>query len=609
MKMHGMKMVIIVAAVTQVALAAELEKALTTTDTAALLSELTGQPQETWIRTGTIRATHVEYRAPKTTDKALVESQVQQRVDAYQGNGCKPQVAPRLQKMMADAIPFNVRSELLNEYTMTSTEVVRYDGDRFYWEIVVQSRSDSMQPDDSLADNDMVERFRPEWNGTRIFSWDGSRYVKYNLPINRAVVDTAGRIPRAVNGPLTAGIISWGQGLLTAENVRMAKSSAVTREVEGRSHVHLTLQWPAGTQFECVLDKGRGLAPISATIFGPSHTVNTKFSDHKLVGSRWVPTDIREEQHDRMDDRLLAYDQWTLEAIDAAAPSARDFAPQYQPGAVIQYTNPGQGPKVFLPEHSSLVDTEAALAERMAVACTQGTLPQNCATASLGYVARQLGKPIAAKRLARSVDAKGRTSVSALQELAAERGLYSRAIKTDLTGLQGLLPCQTLLYLPNTHHFVVLAGVEGRSIWLVDLTRSRFIYHAPAEAFAEKEWTSGMALLVSSKPIGKGPGRLDVPESVQQALMGGDWGYLCTYLLQYEHWTNCARVGSLCVGYFRYYWELYGCEEAPGYECLDESLEYEMHSPCVINPLALDKCAVTGQWYSNYMLACGYGPL
>jgi hypothetical protein len=603
MKTYAMMVIL---AVTSAALAAGTERALPASETQALLDRLTSHAQETWISAGTIRATHIEYRAPKTTDQTLVESQVKQRLEAYQGNGCKPQVAPKLQKKVIDAMPFNVRSEWLNEYTMTSTEVVRYDGDRFYWEIVVQSRSDSMQPDASLADNDMVDRFRPEWNGTRIFAWDGSRYVKYNLPINRAVVDTAGRFPRAVNGPLTAGIIPWGQGLLTAENVRSAKSSAVLRQMDGQSQVCLTLQWPAGTQFECVLDSDKDLVPISATTLGPGQTVSTKFQNHKLIGGRWIPMGIYEERHDTKDGRLVEYDQWTLDDIDATTPSSAAFMPQYQPGAVIQYTNPGQGPKVFLPEHSSLVDTEAALAERMAVAWTQGTLPQNCATVSLGYVARQLSKPIAAKQLARSVDASGRTSVYSLQKLARARGLYSRVVKTDLAGLKDLRPYQTLLYLPNKNHFVVLGGIEGLTIWLVDLTRSRFIYRLPAEAFAEKEWTSGVALLVSNRPIAGGTGRLDVPESAQQALVGGDLGYSCTYLLQGEHWDLCTRVGSTCIGLYRYYWELYGCEEAYGYECTEEWLEYMMSSPCINNPLHLSLCSVTGNWSSYYTLACGY---
>lgn len=604
--MYGM---MVMMAVTPVALAVGAERALSASETQALLTELTGRPQATWISTGTIRATHTEYRAPKTTDKELVEAQVKQELDAYKSNGCKPQVASKLQKMMADAIPFNVRSTWLNEYTMTSAEVVRYDGDRFYWEIVVQSRSDSVQPDESLAENNMVRRFRPEWNGTRIFAWDGSRYVKYNLPVNRAVVDTAGRIPRAVNGPLTAGIISWGQGLLTAENVRSAKSSAVTRQMDGQTQVCLTLQWPAGTQFECVLDSDKELVPVSATTLGPGQMISTKFHNHKQIGGRWIPMGIYEERHDGKDGRLLEYDQWTLDDIDTTTLSSAAFVPQYQPGAVIQYTNPGQGPKVFLPERSGLVDTEAALAERMSVAWTQGTLPQNCATVSLGYVARQLGKPIAAKELARSVDAHGRTSVHDLQELARERGLYSRAVKTDLAGLQGLHPCQSLLYLPQKNHFVVLAGIEGRSIWLVDLTRSRFIYHVPAEAFAKKEWTSGVAVVVSDRPIGEGSGRLDMPESAQRALVGGEMGYSCTYLVQDNHWVYCSRVGSFCLGWFYYYWELYDCEEAPGQECTQQSLEYVTASPCINNPLNFSLCAVTGQWYSDYVDACGYGSM
>ena len=43
--------------------------------------------------------------------------------------------------MKLDAIPFNVQYKLANEYSMSSREVVKYDGERFYWEITVNSRT------------------------------------------------------------------------------------------------------------------------------------------------------------------------------------------------------------------------------------------------------------------------------------------------------------------------------------------------------------------------------------------------------------------------------------------------------------------------------------
>ena len=63
--------------------------------------------------------------------------------------------------MKLDAIPFNVRYKLSNEWAMSSHVTVKYDNGRFYWEINVDSRSDSVKPDASLAGNYMTQAIRP----------------------------------------------------------------------------------------------------------------------------------------------------------------------------------------------------------------------------------------------------------------------------------------------------------------------------------------------------------------------------------------------------------------------------------------------------------------
>ena len=124
-----------------------------------ILQEVTGQPRKTWIPAGTIEATHEEYKAPQTTDPNEINGQIAEKVQEYQANPNKRERAETLQKMRLDAIPFNIRYRLSNEYTMSSTSVVRFDGARFYWEINVDSRTDSVKPGKDLAGNFMTEQF------------------------------------------------------------------------------------------------------------------------------------------------------------------------------------------------------------------------------------------------------------------------------------------------------------------------------------------------------------------------------------------------------------------------------------------------------------------
>jgi len=149
-----------------------------------IFEKQTSQPGKTWMLTGVIEATHEEYRAPKTTDLTEVNNQINKEIQEYQSNPDKRELTESLQKMRLDAIPFNVRYRLSNEYTMSSTVTVKFDRDRFYWEINVGSRTDSVKPGIDLEDNFMTEQFDLDWNARRIFAWDGEKYTIYFLPGN-----------------------------------------------------------------------------------------------------------------------------------------------------------------------------------------------------------------------------------------------------------------------------------------------------------------------------------------------------------------------------------------------------------------------------------------
>ena len=141
----------------------QLEKA----EISEILQKLTNQPRKTWISAGTIQAIHEEYRAPKVTDADEISNQIRQAVQEYQNSTNKRELTEELQKMRFDAIPFNVRYKLSNEYTMNSSVVVKYDGERFNWEISTNSRTDSVKPGVELGSNDMTDHFDLAWNARR----------------------------------------------------------------------------------------------------------------------------------------------------------------------------------------------------------------------------------------------------------------------------------------------------------------------------------------------------------------------------------------------------------------------------------------------------------
>ncbi len=130
---------------------ASADRTLSSAETSEILTKLTDQGRDTWVPAGTIEATHQEYVAAQVTDPAVISAEVQKAVNSYQPN---PAWTEEMQKMALDAIPFNVRYKLGNEYTMSSNVTLKYDGASFYWEINVTGRQDSVTKDASLAGNE-----------------------------------------------------------------------------------------------------------------------------------------------------------------------------------------------------------------------------------------------------------------------------------------------------------------------------------------------------------------------------------------------------------------------------------------------------------------------
>lgn len=576
------------------------DRKLSDSEVSQIIKTLTAQPRKTWISSGTISAAHEEYRAPKTTDSGEIDDRIAEAVQEYQANTDKTSVGAEMRQMKLDAIPFNVGYDLSNEYTMNSSVVVKYDGDRFYWEIDVDSRTDSVGPTTDLAGNFMTNEFNLDSNARRAFVWDGQKYTLYSRSANNATVDTSNTFPRAVNGPLTAGLIPWGYGRYSQQSLSADQSSAVETVVGDRTQIHLTIAESDGSEMRFVLDAGRDYAVISHSTHDSDRTIYRQYSDFQTVSGRLVPTAIAIEQFDAGTNRLLASDFWEFTSISGKAPGAGDFSVDYKDGAQIEYASSSSvGSAMY--SHSQKLNAELLLAERLTFAASEKKQAQNCATAALRYATMRLDRNVGDRQLSRLVEASdGETSLHAMKEFVLGQGLHCRAVKTDIRTLGSLTDCQVILHLPNKKHFVLLGDIDNANVWCIDLASKRFCYRADISSFGA-DWTEGTALLVSDAPI-KGSFN-DIDDSGLRTITGG-LGYSCTYLLQEDDVFYCDPMGfGGCGASYEYMPERWGCEEAESGMCWDSGMLRLARCRCTTDSEG-QGCYVDGDWEFYFFLAC-----
>ena len=566
-----------------------------------IFEKLTSQPRNTWISAGTIEAAHEEYRAAKVSDIAEINREIAEQIQSYQGNPNKRELTQELQKMRLDAIPFNVRSRLSNQYTMNSSVEVRFDGDRFYWEIDVSSRADSVKPDASLAGNYMTDEFDLDWNSRRIFAWDGQKYTMYFLPGNHAVIDTTGSTQRSINGPLTAGLIPWGYGYCTYQSLSSAEATAEEKDINGQTQVHMTITNTDGSEMVFVLDPGKDYAVISSSMDGSDTVTSTQYGNYQLVSGNWVPSNISIDQYDARTNKLLAYDIWNFTTISGKTPTPGSFSVDYDADAYIEYRSYLTSKPVSY-SYSYTVDTDLLLLDRLAYAASGAVQLQNCATAALKYTITRSGKDVTDRQLARLVSRPDETtSLYTMKQFVEREGLYCRAVQLDIKALKQLDGCEVILHIPGKNHFIVLGDIDGKYVSSIDLSNNKFYYRTDV-AFFGMDWTEGTALLISEKPIKIHGSFTEISDNQLGNIIGGA-GYSCTNLLQEYDVSFCDEYGGECFGLYELYWERWGCESAPSGSCSTSSMMRCADAPCFNDPYNPWSCDI-GSFTSHYTRAC-----
>jgi hypothetical protein len=449
----------------------------------------------------------------------------------------------------------------------------------------------------------MTKQFDLDWNGKRIFAWDGEKYTTYFLPGNLAIVDSTGETPHIVSGPLTAGIIPWGYGHYAYDSLCAAGSSAVETDTNGQMEIHLTLNNTDGSQIFFLLDPQKDYAVVSCLQTGLGNPVISKqYSGYQLVYGNWVPTIILAEQYEAGSKRLLVSDLWQFTRISSDVPDAGGFTVRYERDALIEYRSNITDSTVQY-RYSQSVDTDLLLAERLTVASSEGTQPQNCATISLKYSLSRLSKDVTDQQLAQLISEPNKTtSLYAMKEFVQSLGLYCKAVKTDIQTLKNLNGCEVILHIPVDDHFIVLEHIDTVYVWTIDLSSNKFYYRTDIDFF-DMDWSGGPVLLISNQPI-QLQGNFTELNDGQLNNIIGNAGYSCTRLIQTYSVIYCTDLGGMCGGMYQEYLTRYGCETAPSGSCTGSRMLRYKESPCIEDPDDPFNCDITGEWTCYYMKAC-----
>lgn len=569
-----------------------------------ILTAMTQTPTKSWVTSGSIEAAHEEYRAPRTTDSNEIDLRIAEEVQAYKDNPSKIQLTEKLQAMKAEAIPFNVRYELSNEYTMSSTVVVRVDGDKFYWQINVDSRTDSVKKPADLEGNFLTDEFDLNCNEERIFAWDGEKYTTYFKPVNHAIVTDT---PSGVNGPLTAGVIRWGHGSYTMDNLYKADLTGLETEIDSREEIQLTVLRTDGTEETFILDPDRAYAVKQYSAQLPNNIfVLQVYGNYRQVAGKWCPGNILTEKHDTTQSphRLLARDIWDFTSIDERSPSSTAFEVSYQIDAYIEDFCFGAEPLQYRysapqPPLVKRIDTDELIRQRLMIQSAAGR--QNCATASLKYVCDNLGADCSLETFSSLVHGeKNSTTLAQIKHFAEDLGLDARAARIDIEALKTLSDYQVIVHLPTRDHFVVVGDIDDKYVRLIDLSSNRLYDRYSIDSF-DAIW-DGMALLVSKNQVKLAGSFTEIDNAKLTKIVGAADCEQCN--------TPCSRSGnSPCngsppfCGSHRIYFSRTCCGSAESGTCSESSLIYESTESCITDPDTLD-CAGFGDWTSSTMDAC-----
>lgn len=483
---------------------------------------------------------------------------------------------------------------------ISTAEEVKIDKGRFRWEINVESHE--------TPDAEKKQSIDVELNSSRIFVWDGETYSLYFKSGKQAILsDGAGNTPFTVNGPLTAGIVPWGYGVYTLENLKVSVTSI---KVDQQGHLLMSISCGEDCSIHIEMDPKKDLAVISQIIERPGKSrVVKKYTNYANISNSWIPSTVSIESYDlsASKETLIKSEFWDFSLADLTPCTEDQLKADYDDNTSIEYRISTK--QAFLYYHKLGLDTKSLLEKKLNILKQASTKLSNCATLAVEYVAGRLGKSFQADELSSLVsEPEKETSLYQMHNLIQTCDLNSAAVRGNIESIASIKNCQVILHLSEANHYVVLDHVDDKYVWLIDLDSDKFYYRTSYAQFA-LEWKDRTALLISKETLDIPAGCTAISETDLHEIKGsaGDFGtYSCTDLIQEYAWQNCSQIGGLCLGNYVIWYNRYGCEfSSEGGFCAGDKLVASIYTICIDDPYIPGSCTVTGDWFvGSYIRAC-----
>jgi len=624
-------------------------RTLSPSEVQAVLQELTANPTQAWISTGSVTGTSIEESWPsyEYTDREI-ELRTAAEIIEFKTTPPASMVDTDYIFDHLDAIPYNIRymyrigtrkEETFRILTNQGqfnwfSELVRFqDGAELKDDVVIPYYMTTEDERYFAKANPPVhasKRFNPNWNQQRTVAWDGQEFLIHNASpsqgLNHAYRQDTPVLPSALPDPLIAGLIPWGHGIYTLDNLARAAVHGSETTVDGVTITKISIHsgiGPSRTQIEATLARQhspQGIPAYALTavqiLKGQQGEFTAKHSGHIWLEGRWVPTQIVTERPQSQYGAERTVRQTFLLEFSSEPVSERDMHPPLR-DAWVEYHAPGLAQPLRY-QMSSTIDSEILLQEKLALMQVKAqnqaharmhppviNRSGNCATLSLGYVSRALGHPIDDRKLASLVDDAGKSSLFDLRKLARQEGLYCEVVSTNIDSLATLGACQIILYLPDKGHFVVLGDVDTFDIQLIDLQKNTFLYPLNKHKF-NLDWQEGIALVLSTDSIGFPlSSQIELPPDRVLKSKRAGLAYDCTKLIQDgESYDVHCPDSPPCGGIYKDYSTIFGCDLAESGTCTNFIQWAYKESNCMLKPTDPTQCTY-GRWtFIYYLYAC-----
>lgn len=527
-------------------------EALNEQQISAILTNLTSKPRDAWIPDGTIFAQHYEFKA--ATGQLIF-----------------------------------------------TAEKIKYDGIRFRWDIDFIDHEE--------LEGESEDKIDVELNTNRTFVFDGTTYTMYFKSGKNALVhDSSVDIPVTVKGPLRAGVVPWGNGFYTLQNLLQSVSSA---ELDQQGHLHLSLESGRGYSVSLELDPTKDYAVVFRTIrIEGKARIITKYEDYKKIADLWIPSTVIIERYAGTDEsaEISSYDRWDITSVDPKPCPHDQFKADYDDDTHVEYRLSAN--RAFSYHHKTGRNTESILKQKLDLISQNKEYKHNCATAAIKHVASKFDRNLPQDDTADLVTGpKKETSLYKLRQFAQQQNLHCKAVRGSIDSLANLENCQVILHLSGENHYVVLDHVDDRNVWMIDLDADKF-YYAMKRSQLAAEWGEQTALVISNTPIDLPAGCTIIADNLLHKIKGSTSGfgtYLCTDLIQAYDILFCSpQIMGLCGGNYMIWYNRFGCEpDGDGGNCEGDKLSGSVYTPCIEDFEDPDFCAVTGNFYVyEYLHAC-----